>query len=448
VTTIPTGPGREACARCHTAGGFAGYTEALTNGVAYVTNNADTTYQPISCAACHQPHDASYAEQLRVPSTSILLADGVTTVTNAGFGTICINCHRSRNGSVTNSIVAYPLGQATWAGGSSFGPHDSPTSDLLYGVNGWTYGKNIPSAGHRDSVTNSCMGCHMQTVASTDPGFLKAGGHSMEMSYQVVTNGVTNKVDLVAVCQQCHGGITTFNFPVQDYNGDGVIQGVQDEVQSLLNQLSQLMPPSGYVASGNYVADGKVKTSVSTYTNMPARFLEAAYNWQLVNNDGSKGVHNVPYAVGLLKASIGDLTGDANNDGLPDAWQIEYFGSVTNVNAAPNASPAGDGIPNWLKYSLGLNPTVPGIVLPDGVVWANTASSITPGSTNAIQIFTAAEVAFTTEPGVSYQLQAISNLGSGWQNVGAPIIGDGNTHSFLTPTRNDLLQFFRVVHTP
>ena len=451
VTRTPSGAGREACARCHTAGGFAGYTAALTNGIAYVTNNADTTYQPISCAACHQPHDASYAEQLRVPSTSILLADGVTTVTNAGLGTICINCHRSRNGSVTNSIFSYPLGLQTWAGGNSFGPHDNPVSDIFYGVNGWTYGKNIPSAAHRNAITNACVGCHMQTVASTDPAFLLAGGHTMNMSYQTVSGGVTNTVDMVGACQQCHAGITTFNFPVQDYNGDGIIQGVQDEVQSLLNQLSQLMPGSAYQANpSNYTGDGVVKTSLSVKTNWPAQYLEGAYNWQLVNNDGSKGVHNAPYAVGLLKASISDLTGGSINGGLPQWWQIEYFGSPTAPNAAPNATPAGDGIPNWLKYALGINPTVPGLVLPNGVVWANTASTINGiGSTNSIEIFTAAEVAFTTQAGSTYQVQSISNLGGGWQNVGAPIHGDGNTKSYLTPTRNDQMQFFRVlVNTP
>ena len=42
--------------------------------------------------------------------------------------------------------------------------------------------------------------------------------------------------------------------------------------------------------------------------------LEAAYNWEFVSNDGSLGIHNTAYAVGLLKASIANLTGDANNE--------------------------------------------------------------------------------------------------------------------------------------
>jgi hypothetical protein len=191
-----------------------------------------------------------------------------------------------------------------------------------------------------------------------------------------------------------------------------------------------------------------VKTSLSVKTNWPSKFLKAAYNWQFVNNDRSRGVHNAPYAVGLLKASIADLTGDANNDGLPDWWQIKYFGSTTSPNAAPNAAPAGDGVPNWVKYALGLDPTLPGLAVPGGVVWANASPLANLGTTNTIKIYTAAEVAFDTEAGKTYQLQSISSLDGGWQNVGSPVTGTGNSMSYLTPTRKDALQFYRVVATP
>jgi hypothetical protein len=187
--------------------------------------------------------------------------------------------------------------------------------------------------------------------------------------------------------------------------------------------------------------------SPSSQTNWPVKFLEASYNWQFVNNDLSKGVHNAAYAVGLLKASIADLSGDANNDGLADWWQVQYFGSVTNPAAAPNYCAAGDGVPNWLKYSLGLNPLVAGVNLPDGVVWANGLAD-PAGTTNSIQIYTAAEVTFNTEAGKTYQLQSISTLGGGWQPVGAPVTGTGSSYSFMTSTRNDTQQFYRVVHTP
>jgi hypothetical protein len=317
---------------------------------------------------------------------------------------------------------------------------------MVEGVNAITYDKVIPSGSHSAVIPDVCVGCHMQPVATSHPAFGKAGGHTYSMTYDVVNAGVTNTLDLVDTCVKCHGPIERFNFPRKDYDGDGVIDGVQTEVQHLLDKLSRLLPNSTYRADGNYVADGLVKSSLSTKTNWQTKFLYGAWNWQFVNVEGSRGVHNAPYTVGVLKASIADLTGDANSDQLPDSWQIQYFGSASAPNAAPNAAPAGDGVPNWLKYGLGLNPTVPGLVVPDGVVWANGTSI--GGGTNTIHIYTAAEIAFDTELGRNYQIQAISSLGGGWRNIGAPIPGTGQAISYLTPMRTNAEQYYRVVSSP
>ena len=441
VTRTPSGPTRIACVRCHTAGGFADYLEHRGNSATYATN---TVYEAITCAACHDPHDGSNPHQLR-GGPSITLDCGAQ-VANAGSGALCMNCHQSRTGSVTNSLVKYPLGQFTYPGGSSFGPHDNPAADILMGVNGYTYGKEIPSSAHRFAVTNTCAGCHMQTIAATDAAFTKVGGHTFGLSYNAVSGGKTNTVELVAVCTKCHGPMESFDLVKIDYNGDGVTEGVQTEVQNLLNRLSTYMPNSTYRADGNYVGDGLVKSSMSVKTNWQAKYLQAAWNFQLVMNDASKGIHNAAYSVGLLKASIADLNGDANNDTLPDAWQTQYFGSPNNPSAAPNATPAGDGIPNWLKYSLGLDPTIPGAVVPDGVVWAN--GTTLGGSTNNVRIYTAAEVAFDTQVGVNYQIQATGSLSGGWKNIGNPIAGTGKPVSYVTPTRQNVQQFYRVQQNP
>src|SRR5262249_567962 len=157
--------------------------------------------------------------------------------------------------------------------------------------------------------------------------------------------------------------------------------GVQTEVQNLLNQLALLLPPVG-----------QPKSDISVDNTWTRQQLRAAYNYRFVQKDGSSGIHNTAYAVGLLKASIADLTGVSAPGGLPDAWVIQSFGSPNNPDAAPNASPAGDGIPNWLKYALGLDPTIPGISITNGisvgVVWANGKNlvnpPIEPGQTNTI----------------------------------------------------------------
>ena len=440
TTRIPSGSANRAvCVGCHTSTGFID----RLNGPLSTTN---VTFSAIGCQTCHEPHGMTMQTNnphLLRTLADVTMPDG-TVVTNAGFGALCLQCHHNRNGSVTNQLVNYPAGKATWIGGSAFGPHDGPQGDMIEGINAVTYGQNIPSSAHRFAVTNLCVGCHMQTVDSTDPAFLHAGGHTFRMSYNTVSNGVTNTVDKTDACAQCHGPVASFDMPRQDYNGDGVIEGVQTEVQHLLDKLSTLLPNS----SG--VVDGTVKSSLSVKTNWSYQQLEAAYNWQFVNNDGSKGVHNAPFAVGILQASIADLTGDSNKDGLPDTWQIQYFGSANNPAAAPNYCAAGDGVPNWMKYAMGIDPTVAGVNVPGGVVWANgkAVENSTTGDTNAVQIFTAAEVAFDTQVGKTYQIQGIMSLSGGWQNVGNPIQGTGKSFSYVTPTRQNVQQFYRVVVTP
>jgi hypothetical protein len=50
--------------------------------------------------------------------------------------------------------------------------------------------------------------------------------------------------------------------------------------------------------------------------------------------------------------------------------------------------------------------------------------------------------------GTTYQIQGITALTGSWQNISTNIPGTGGSISYLTPTRNNLQMFFRVVHTP
>jgi hypothetical protein len=486
ASRTPTGITRPQCVRCHAAPGFAGWATAggmamqnlhpnnviwanssSTNIVTY-TNNANyptytvegnppnTTYYPITCQACHDPHNASNPHQLRM-GYNIALSDG-TVVTNAGAGGFCMECHNSRNGSVTNMMAKYPLNQPNWAGGVGFGTHDSPQADMLEGVNAVTYGQVIPNAPHANVVADTCAGCHMQPVAATvvvngvtnaNPAFTHAGGHTFKMDYNVTNNGVVTEVPLTDVCVQCHGNLDSFDLPSPDYVGVGYSQGIQTQVQQLMNKLSTLYPPTNYWADANkYAADGKVKTSLTTYTNMPAKFLNAAYNFQFVQMDGSLGVHNGPFAVGLLKASIGNLTGDSNGDGLPDSWQSTYFGAsfATNPAAGLNGINNTNGLPNWMMYAMGLSPFSGSPAL-NGVIYVN-GKNIVNGATNTVAIYTAAEIAFDTQVGTTYNIQGISALTGNWFNISTNIPGTGGSVSYVTPTRDNAQMFFRVVHTP
>ena len=415
--------GNANCVGCHTAPGFVG----RMAGSSYT----NTTYEAITCQTCHDPHtyDAvNNPKELRVTLTnSVTLMDG-TVVTNAGLGLVCMECHHSRQNAAVYA--------ATTPGSAHFGPHEGPQADMIEGVNGFTYGQAIPSSAHAN-VKNTCVTCHMQPVDPASPAYGHAGGHTFKVMCDPGGDGTI--INMVAACQQCHGSEFTatsgWNVPVQDYDGDGVVEGVQDEVQNLLNKLSTLLPP-----------DNSVKSSLSIDSTWTQPQLEAAYNWLFVNNDTSLGAHNIAYAVGLLKASIADLTGVSVSGGLPDAWVTNYFGSINNPAAAPNAVNNTSGVPNWMMYALGLNPTA-GFQVTNGVIYFN-GNNIINGSTNTVAIYTAAEIAFDTQVGVNYQIQGISNLSGGWQNISTNIPGTGGTISYLTPTRSNTQMFFRVVHTP
>jgi hypothetical protein len=405
------------CGRCHTAQGFVNFAAGAPA--------VSTPYEVITCAACHEPHDATNPHQLRTEADVTLMdtsrPGGATVVTNGGMGKLCMQCHISRRDAVTYAESYH----------DHYGPHHGPQTDMFVGANAITYGQEIPSSAHRDAVEDACVTCHMQENEGT-PSFTHAGGHTFNMKW----DSGTNVYEMTEACVECHGEVEGFDFKRQDYDGNGVVEGVQTEVKGLLSKLALMLPPVG-VPKPDHSPDN---LAVDASWTQPQ--LKAAYNYLFVVEDGSYGVHNLSYAVGLLKASIADLTGDANNDGLPDTWQIQYFGSITNPDAAPNATPANDGVPNWLKYSLELDPTVPGLVIPGGVVWAN--GKTVGGGTNTIQIYTAAEVAFDTEQGKTYQIQSVSSLSSGWQNVGDPIPGTGNAISYVTPTRQNVQQFYRV----
>jgi hypothetical protein len=96
-------------------------------------------------------------------------------------------------------------------------------------------------------------------------------------------------------------------------------------------------------------------------------------------------------------------------------------------------------------YALGLDPHS-GSTTVNGVIYFNGKNVIS--GTNTIAIYTAAEVVFNTQIGTTYNIQGISALTGSWQNISTNIPGTGTSVSYLTPTRNNVKMFYRVVHTP
>jgi hypothetical protein len=125
---------------------------------------------------------------------------------------------------------------------------------------------------------------------------------------------------------------------------------------------------------------------------------------------------------------------DANGDGLPDAWQVLYFGGTSSTNAAAGADPDHDGVSNLNEYLAG---TIPNN--------GNSALKITAFSVvSAEQAF---QLAFPSLLQRYYQVQSTSDLKNpDWTGYTNAVFGTGLSLPLRGPfTTNAPQMFYRVL---
>jgi hypothetical protein len=124
---------------------------------------------------------------------------------------------------------------------------------------------------------------------------------------------------------------------------------------------------------------------------------------------------------------------DGNGDGLPDAWQSQYFGTSTNPLAAPGVDPDGDGFNNLQEYLAGTNPT--------------NATSYLKLESVAVGVGGRA-VSFTAVAGKTYTILYRADLGTGsWLKM-ADIPAQGQTGPVTVPDSipgTPSTRFYRLV---
>jgi hypothetical protein len=87
-----------------------------------------------------------------------------------------------------------------------------------------------------------------------------------------------------------------------DYDGDGVIEGAQDEIRGLLERLKAKLPIDSLTGEPITMLKDSLKIK-----NRPD-LVQGLWNYYFINNDKSLGVHNMKYAVALLQKSLGIYT--------------------------------------------------------------------------------------------------------------------------------------------
>lgn len=302
-TLVPPN-GRAACARCHSPGGFVDFVAGKPEEEQRAEVGA------IECATCHDPHGNDNPWQLRVVGQVV---GAPIEIADAGRSAVCMECH---NGRVTADAVV--------AETPSF-PHYSAAAEIIMGQGGYDFGEEIPNSPHGmiigtqpdleafpGSKPGPCVACHMAESpggnrnteeALATPGHNLVGAHSFNM---VSPDG---SFEHVAVCQGCHSGIETFNFQAKaDYDGDGTVEGVQDEVKGLLDLVRDAIVDSGIPALDHY-------PYFELPDNATVEQKGAIYNYRFVVGVVPEGegraaaAHNFKRAVALLQLSYRKLTG-------------------------------------------------------------------------------------------------------------------------------------------
>lgn len=271
--TTDTPANREPCMMCHDGQGFA-YDKSKR---AELPASAKSQVNSIDCQACHSKRGKEIMNSGSTPK----LANGYQ-VKSAGKGALCITCHNGRK-----TPTASPKSDSNPA------PHGSFQADMLYGFGGYNFGLAMPTSPH-GANPDTCVGCHM------------APGHGIKSHSFKVENAE-------AACGKCHPGLTTVNRPaLSDYDGDKIIEGVQDEVKGLISLVEHALEeavPTGHMHQSHGQVYFEDKTDKTKKVNASPEAYWAAWNLIAVENDGSHGVHNPAYMISLLQKTYKQLTG-------------------------------------------------------------------------------------------------------------------------------------------
>jgi hypothetical protein len=263
--------GRNGCAKCH---GHEGFVETTWTG-----RDTTATSIPIptriACSTCHDFHmsldfenDPNHAIR-KMDEVKLMTQDATVGFTNVESN-LCMNCHQSRHAQPDNAV-----GTAITEVGGHFGPHHGPQANFINGLNGYEFGAALSVKGPHET-SGDCIQCHMY-----DDSDDAKGGH--------------NWVPGEEGCLACHAATDSDR-----------LAGVVSDIHNQLVVLQGLLDDAGLLEPDT-ATDG----TISFHPNPGIYDTDAAgslWNYLIVEEDKSGGVHNPDYAEVLLANAILKMT--------------------------------------------------------------------------------------------------------------------------------------------
>jgi len=296
--------------------------DAAVAGVVTLAN-----VQPQTCAVCHDPHDQgtsptttpgmSNDAEVRVTDNTNLLPGGFIA-NGVGRGAVCITCHNSRNGEPVSgggnptlhedgdsNFGTFGAGALTGAGAYK-APHDAAQGDVLMGRNAYFFGNGqVGQRAAHSFLADTCTTCHMELT--TPPAAFSGGG-------QFGTNhGFTTSLN---ICTNCHGN---YNAGTIQAATNASLATLKAAIESKIKKLSSasatiatvsLQPAAGGSPAVNVtynngtaaLTNATIQTAMGT-TPVNNILGKAIWNYYLITNDSSGGIHNPSFIQDVLNVS-------------------------------------------------------------------------------------------------------------------------------------------------
>ncbi len=325
------------CSRCHTGNGFLAWSE-LDPPFDPDTNvtvdwTADEAH-PQTCVVCHDPHSVGTTTGVETDATMRIFGDTPPltagfTATDVGNGAICMTCHNSRRGLRND---------ATFDGtDTARAPHGAAQTDVLMGQNAYFVEVDSPGS-HATEIEDTCVNCHMEQTTPPDLLAYNSGGtnHTFAASPDICANchgfgpevvqpGIEASLDeLQGLMEGALLDLITVQLAAApgnsiDLDGDGVadITDASDIADIAFGESHGRQAITVGFTGGTTIGpvrmndvdvlDASAEVLGELYDFADDTVIKAGWNWNLVNNDGSKGVHNPGFAGEALNAAIDAL---------------------------------------------------------------------------------------------------------------------------------------------
>ena len=325
------------CGRCHSAQGFLSWLErgersallarpgaAAKNELAALGLTSDKVH-PVTCVVCHEPHNPGSTFRWTVEKVPVRPADYKRMLPRefrgelGGRGALCMTCHSTFWGAYNDS--ALPLVD------SDVAPHVGQ-GDVLFGENAFFTTPGAYKSHLR--VEDSCVWCHVNPV----PKSAKDGYPRRKASHSFKA-GAKN-------CEKCH-----------DFSGEDLMAVVEKDTASLKEAIEEALTremrrkgrvtlvkagPGGadlelaaaeqgklrLTEAGRSMAievetsKGRLKVPLGQLRLAGEDFLsgqfgqlmvKAAWNYFLVQRDGSQGAHNPQFVREVLAVTLKKVRG-------------------------------------------------------------------------------------------------------------------------------------------